>query len=191
MKTLTLFLLLFFSSCSSIVYSQNPLGILKETKSSIELKMNFFKMVHNPSTKEYQISYPKYRDLYMEIYPKYEGYRGELVYCAVTKSSRKNFEKCIMTSATNFSSSLKKLDNFFVEEIKQKGIAPMSNAYSGTPIPIADIIAGLVEGGIKVWKHIEDKTAEQKEEFKKEVKLSEYNLKPMEELIPLPSYKDK
>lgn len=201
-KSLTLGCVLSFIIVSSQV---SPMGIITKSKFVIESKLARITDLKQDSEK-YNLLYPKYKNMYTEIVANYQGYRGDLADCVLSKNRQSLFNSCINASAENFAKSLKKFDEFdnemnkhFEESKPIDSAAYPVDSSNVTPTkpsetkvdPILSVIAGLFNGGIQIWNNANALRNEQKKEYANKINSKDYDIKEREKLIPNPTYKKK
>lgn len=194
-KILLLFPLFAFPFKTFGQESTGSIKVLVQTKTSIESKIKNLTSIDVASPKYYEL-YQKYKDLYFEMLPLYDGYRADLTDCTLTSGSTNNFRSCLRSSAKEFAKPLQKLDNFYkdnkpevsYQKDNQSGNKSVENM-SQDLIGITSIVTALVNGGITVYDYWESKIKNQKKEFRDEINDKRYNLADFKDLLPLPTYK--
>ncbi|WP_313002787.1 hypothetical protein [Chryseobacterium gleum] len=174
------------------LYSQENTGaieVLTTTKISIESKIKNLGLSLDKGSEQYAKLYPKYHDLYMEMLPLYEGYKGSLTDCTLNETNRNKFKGCLKESATKFSKTLMRLDKFYLENKPSSNLKAFGqkDASAIDPISLTVIVTALVDGGIKVWERVDKKNQDVIDKFRSEIDKDKYNLKEFNELLTAPT----
>jgi len=202
MKTKMLSLLLVIFT-HSFLYSQNAIGVLTQTKISIESKVKDLADSYKTDSKSYYMLYPKYKKLYMDMMPLYSSFRGNLKQCTITEKTKSSFKSCLKDATNNFVEPLKTLDKFYAEnqligqnygltaENKNKNKSngnSMNKDTSVDPVTTALLSSLIVDGAIKVWQHVDRRNQASIDAFKAEIDKNSYDLKEFKDLLPPPTY---
>lgn len=197
MKTKMLSLLLVIFT-PLFFYSQNAIGVLMETKTSIESKVKDLADSYNTDSKSYYTLYPKYKKLYMDMLPLYNKFKGNLKQCAITENTRPKFKSCLKDATDNFMEPLKTLDKFYADNqligqtyelmVSKSKNKSKSKGETVDPVVGAFLTSLIIDGGIKVWEHVDRRNQLSINNFNAEIDKDLYNLKEFKDLLPLPTY---
>lgn len=188
-------------------YSQGAIGVLAQTKTSIESKVKDLADSYKTDSKSYYTLYPKYKKLYMDMLPLYDSFKGNLKQCTITEKTKSSFKSCLKDATDNFVKPLKTLDQFYAEnqligqnyglvgDSKSKSesksnskIMGMNQSSSGDPITAALLSSLIIDGTIKVWQHVDRHNQASIDAFKAEIDRNSYDLKEFKDLLPPPTY---